>query len=477
MTLENKTYDEIQIGDSVSATRLVTANDLILFAHASGNINPLHLPKDLQDEDDNPRDPVAPSMWGGSLFSMILGNRLPGPGTLYRSQSLTFHGRARLGDTLVISVEVIAKKADRLVELACRLTRQGGDVIAEGIAEVYAPAEKHIYHDQELPDLIMARHVHFNRMLAACKHIDPLPTAIVCPEDDASLGGAMLAIEEGLIAPIFFGDPEKIQVCADEIKADISDIEIIAHTSHRAAAKAAVQAVHEGRVRAIMKGHLHSDDLLGEITKKDGGLRTNRRISHDFVMDIPGREGLLHVTDAAINIAPSLEAKVDIVQNAIDMALALGAEQPRVGILSAVEVVNPKIPSTLDAAILSKMADRGQIKGGIVDGPLAMDNAISASAAKTKGITSLVAGHAEVLVAPNLESGNMLAKELTFVAHADAAGIVLGAQVPIMLTSRADNEMARLASCALALLYQYWKEQGMSFLQTETGKAIIAGDA
>ncbi len=211
-----------------------------------------------------------------------------------------------------------------------------------------------------------------------------------------------------------------------------------------------------------MKGNVHSDELLAEIVKKDGGLRGHRRISHVFAMDVPTLENLLFISDAAINIAPDLITKVDIVQNAIDLALACGVDQPRVGVLSAVETVNPNIPSTLDAAALSKMADRGQIKGGIVDGPLAMDNAIDLVAARTKGIASLVAGRADVLIVPNLEAGNMLAKELTFVARAEAAGLVIGARVPVMLTSRADNDRARLGSCALAQLYEYWRRNGRS---------------
>ena len=211
-----------------------------------------------------------------------------------------------------------------------------------------------------------------------------------------------------------------------------------------------------------MKGNVDSDELLAEIVKKDGGLRGHRRISHVFAMDVPTLENLLFISDAAINIAPDLITKVDIVQNAIDLARACGVDQPRVGVLSAVETVNPNIPSTLDAAALSKMADRGQIKGGIVDGPLAMDNAIDLVAARTKGIASLVAGRADVLIVPNLEAGNMLAKELTFVARAEAAGLVVGARVPVMLTSRADNDRARLGSCALAQLYEYWRRNGRS---------------
>ena len=225
------------------------------------------------------------------------------------------------------------------------------------------------------------------------------------------------------------------------------------------AARRAVALVREGKVATLMKGHLHSDIFLSAVVARDGGLRGSRRLSHVFVIDLPGRAEPLLITDAAINIAPDLAAKVDIVQNAIDLARAIGIETPRVGIFSAIETVNPAMQSTLDAAVLSKMAERGQIRGGIVDGPLAMDNAVDFDAAKSKGIRSLVAGHADVLVVPNLEAGNMLAKELAFVAHAETAGIVLGARVPLILNSRADDERSRLASCAIAALYRAWQRQ------------------
>jgi phosphate butyryltransferase len=228
-----------------------------------------------------------------------------------------------------------------------------------------------------------------------------------------------------------------------------------------------------------MKGNVHTEDLLAEVVKKDGGLRTNRRITHVFVMDAPTLDRLLFISDAAVNIAPDLSAKVDIVQNAIDLARACGLDLPKVGVLSAVETINANIPSTLDAAVLSKMAERGQISGGVVDGPLAMDNAIDAEAARTKGITSPVAGHANVLIAPNIESGNMMAKELTFVAHAEAAGLVLGALAPVILTSRADNDRARLASCALAQLYVYWRGNGVPYkgeLKEKTPEKALAAE-
>jgi phosphate butyryltransferase len=243
---------------------------------------------------------------------------------------------------------------------------------------------------------------------------------------------------------------------------DLAGIEIVETPHSHASAERAVALVHEGRAQAVMKGALHSDELLAEIVKREGGLRTKRRVSHAFVLDAPVLDHLLIVTDAAINILPDLMTKADITQNAIELARAIGIAKPKVAVMSAVETVNPSIPSSIDAAVLSKMADRGQITGGLVDGPLAMDNAIDCDAARTKGITSLVAGRAEILVVPNLEAGNMLAKNLTFVAQADAAGLVLGASVPVMLTSRADDVRARLASAALAVLYRHWQTTGTS---------------
>jgi phosphotransacetylase len=301
------------------------------------------------------------------------------------------------------------------------------------------------------------RHRHLHALIEKARALEPLRTAIVAPEEEHALKGAILAAESGLIEPILIGDRRLIEEAAIAAGCSIDGYDFVeAATTLEAAAKG-VEAVVTGRAESLMKGNLHSDELLHEVLKKNGGLRGRRRVSHVFVMDAPGLDHLLLISDAAINVAPALEEKADITQNAIDLALALGIKEPRAGILSAVETVTPKIPSTLDAAILSKMAERGQIKGGVVDGPLAMDNAIDLEAARTKGITSMVAGRADILIVPNLEAGNMLAKELTFVARAGSAGIVLGAQAPVILTSRADNEEARLASCAVAALYRAWQ--------------------
>jgi phosphate acetyltransferase len=279
-----------------------------------------------------------------------------------------------------------------------------------------------------------------------------LRVAVAYPCDKSSLGAAFEASRRGFIEPILVGPVAKLQSLAGELKEDISPLQVVDAGEPVAAAQAAVDLVRAGKADAVMKGSLHTDELMSAIVRRDGGLRTARRISHCFVMDVPGHDTALIITDAAINIAPSLEDKMHIVQNAIDLAQALRVDQVRVAILSAMETVNPKVPSTLEAAALCKMADRGQITGALIDGPLALDNAIDLGAAAIKKIASPVAGKANVLVVPDLEAGNMLAKSLTFLADADAAGIVLGARVPVILTSRADSNITRLASCAVASL-------------------------
>lgn len=459
MMRENKTYDEIKIGDEATLKRVLTPNDLYVFAHASGNFNPVHLPPETGGQ---AHEVVAPSMWVGALVSSILGNVLPGAGTLYRAQSFKFINRAHVGDELTVSVRVCEKRAENVVVLETRVTGRGGDPVAEGMAEVLAPIRKVRVDDAQRPTLLVGHHSHFNTLIERASALAPLRTAIVAPEAEHALTGALLAAARGIIAPILVGNADKIRKTAKAIGADLKALKIVEAASAHDAAAEAVRLVNAGAADALMKGHLHSDMLLHEVVKKDGGLRGSRRLSHVFVLDVPNLDHMLLISDAAINIAPTLEDKVDITQNAIDLAMSLGVRQPRVGVLSAVETVTTKIPSTLDAAILSKMAERGQIKGGIVDGPLAMDNAVDVEAARTKGITSLVAGRAEILIAPNLEAGNMLAKELTYIAHAESAGIVLGARVPIILTSRADGERSRLASCAVAAVYHDWLKSGLS---------------
>jgi phosphate butyryltransferase len=457
--IRNTIWDELTVGATASIERVCSVQDLYLFAHVSGNTNPLMLPAG-EREPARSDAAIAPSMWVGSLISAVLGNVLPGPGTLYRAQSLRFHRRVHVGQRLTVTVTCTAKGDRPQAVFETRIVGEDGGLVCEGIAEVDAPRETIVTPARELPELILDKHDLFGALVTKARTRAPLTTAVVCPDDHNALGGALLSAREGLILPILIGNPDAIRKAADKLGEDISAYPLVAINEHRAAAAKAVAMAVAGEAGAVMKGNVHSDELLAEVVKKDGGLRTSRRISHVFAMDVPSMDTLLFISDAAINIAPDLTTKVDIVQSAIDLALACGIEKPRVGILSAVETVNVNIPSTLDAAILSKMAERGQIRGGIVDGPLAMDNAVDLEAARTKGIASLVAGRAQVLIVPNLESGNMLAKELTFVARAEAAGLVVGARVPVILTSRADNDRARVASCALAQLYDYWRREG-----------------
>ncbi len=297
------------------------------------------------------------------------------------------------------------------------------------------------------------KHEKYQRLIARCKAMEPVPCAVAHPCDESSLRGAVEAGELGLLRPILVGPKGRITALAAQHGLDISALELVDAAHSVDSAETAVRLAREGKVEMLMKGSLHTDELMAAVVKRETGLRTSRRISHCFIMDVPEIDRVVFITDAAVNIFPTLEDKVHIVQNAIDLALALGIEgPPKVAILSAMETVNPNVPSTIEAAALCKMAERGQITGGILDGPLALDNAIDLGAAKIKKITSPVAGRADILVVPDLEAGNMLAKSLSFMADADAAGIVLGARVPIILTSRADSVETRLASCAVAAL-------------------------
>jgi phosphate butyryltransferase len=454
MHLINRTFDEIQIGDSAELKRLITQDDLIIFAAASGNFNPVHLSSGTSNSTKY-ADAVAPGMFVASMISAILGTNLPGPGTLYQHQSLDFHERAHAGDELVCRVEVLEKKSNHIIVLKTTIHRNGDNApILSGIAIVIAPEAKIELNSIDIPGLVVQRHRHFEALVAQAKKLPPLPTGIVCPHDVNSLGGILLATKEGIIKPILIGSEAKILQAAQELGESLDCYRILNVDGDQACAATACQLVHQKEIAAVMKGHLHTDDLLKPMLDKSAGLRVGRRFTHVFVMDVPGLMTPLLVTDAAINIAPDLTTKVDICQNAIDLALSIGMD-PKVGVLSAVEVVNPAIQSSIDAALLSKMAERGQIHGGLVEGPLAMDNAVDIGAARTKGLRGDVAGHANILVVPGLDAGNMLVKQLAFLSHAEGAGLMMGASVPVILNSRSDSPMSRLASCAIASLHYH----------------------
>lgn len=452
MQLKNRTLEEMSIGDTADLTRLVTLDDLYAFAAASGNYNPMHLPA-YDGDGDGKAESVAPGMYVASLISAVLGTLLPGPGTLYRHQTLNFHDRAYAGDELICRVTVTHVEPSGCVTLDTSVHRTSDDApILAGTARVDAPTKRFAMDDVEVPGLVVQRHRHFEALLERARPLPPLTTAIVCPEEEKSLGGALLAAEAGILTPILIGDPAKIRAATER---SLEGIEILDIPDHDAAARKACDLVNEGRAGAVMKGHLHTDQLLRPMLDKQHGLRAGRRFTHVFVMDVPGMPHPLMVTDAAINIAPDLKTKVDIAQNAINLALSIGTEEPLVAVLSAVETVNPDIQSSIDAALLSKMADRGQIKHGKVEGPLAMDNAVDLGAARTKGLRGDVAGHANILVVPDIDAGNMVAKQLSYISHAEGAGVLLGAKVPVILNSRSDGRMARLASCAVAALHHH----------------------
>lgn len=458
--IENKTFDEIEVGDSADLVRKLSAKDIELFAVMSGDVNPAHLDTEFA-KSDMFHKVIAHGMWGGSLISAVLGTELPGPGTIYLNQSLNFHKPVGLGDLITVRVTV-KKKLDKghHVTFACECINQNDEIVIDGIATVIAPTKKVRRPRVLLPEV----HLHetgaqYQRLIAATGDLDPIRTAVVHPCDTISLIGALEASKNDLIVPVLIGPKKKIEATAKEANYDLSAVEIVDVPHSHAAAQKSVEMVRQGSVSALMKGKLHTDEIMEAVVDRTNGLTTERRISHVFVLDVPHYPKPLFITDAAINIYPDLDDKRDIIQNSIDLAHALGIDVPKVAVLSAVETVYPKIASTIDAAALCKMADRGQITGGLLDGPLAFDNAISKSAAQAKGITSDVAGDADILIAPDLEAGNMIAKQLIYLAGAESAGIVLGARVPIILTSRADGTLSRLASSALALLYAHYVRQ------------------
>jgi phosphate acetyltransferase len=451
--LESRTYDEIHVGDTSSLVRTLRAEDIQLFAIMSGDMNPAVTDAEFSHSGMF-REVIAHGMWSASLISTTLGTQFPGPGTILIDQALHFARPVTLGDTITVTVTVKQMFGhNHHIIFDCDCVNQEGLQVVHGTTEVLAPIEKMKTKRVDLPDITISdKYARLQNLVARAKGLAPIDMAVVHPCDKESLRGALMAAEAGLINPILIGPEPKIRAVAEEHGLDLKQHRIVNVKHSHDSAAMAVTLIRNGDAEALMKGSLHTDEMMAEVVSRAAGLRTARRISHVFLMDVPTYPRPILITDAAINIAPSLEDKVDIIQNAIDLAHIIGIPEPKVAILSAVETVNPKIQSTLDAAALCKMADRGQIKGGLLDGPLAFDNAVSIVAAKTKGINSAVAGRAEILVVPDLESGNMVAKQLEYLANALTAGIVLGAKVPIVLTSRADTAETRIASCVIATL-------------------------
>ncbi len=454
--IENRTFDEIKLGDTAWVKHILTRQDIELFALMSGDVNPSHLDEEYA-KNDKFHQLIAHGMWSGSLISTVLGTELPGPGMVYLSQTFRFHRPVAIGDSISAEVTVSDKNPkDKSIMLKCVCHNQQGEEVVTGDALVQAPTEKIRRKRIKLPkfELKDGRRGFYEQLIALKGNYQPLKTAIVHPVDANSLGGAIESAQEGLIEPVLIGPKDKMAEIAKEHGYDLSPYEILSVAHSHAAAIKAVELVQQGQVEAIMKGKIHTQELMHPIVASATGLRTARRMSHIFMLDPPTYHKPLFLTDAAINIRPNLAMKQDIVQNAIDLFLVLDRGAPKVAIVSAVETVDEKIPSTLDATALCKMAERGQINGGILDGPLAFDNAISKEAARAKDITSEVAGDADIIVVPDVETGNMLYKQMRYLSGIESAGIVMGASVPIILTSRAaDAGSTRKASCALALLY------------------------
>ncbi len=462
---ENKTFDEIAIGETASMTRALDKGDVETYAALTGNVN-------LIDLDPGPADTSmfaqggGQAAWGAVLFSTLAGTQLPGIGSITEKIDVRFSSPAALGIPVTATVTVIEKRPETgTVILACRATNPAGEIIVEGTAEVRTPLAKMNHALEELPQVQIRRDDRFMQLLSECESLPAMSCAVAHPCSVDALAGAIDAAENGLIDPILVGPERKIREVAAEAGIDISPYRLEATAHSHESAERSVALVRAGEAELLMKGSLHTDEILSAVVHRENGLRTERRLSHCFIIAVPTYPRVIIVTDAAINISPDLATKRDIIQNAIEVALSLRVDQPKVAILSAVETVTTRIPSTIEAGALCKMAERGQITGGILDGPLAFDNAIDVHAAEVKGIKSPVAGSADILVVPDLEAGNMLAKQLTFMANADAAGIVLGARVPIVLTSRADSAKARLASCAVAVLYAEAQQRGMAMLK------------
>ncbi len=449
--LENKTFDEIKIGDKAEISRTLTGKDIAIFAIMSGDVNSVQVDPEYAKNDPFHKI-IAHGMWGGSLISAVLGTELPGPGTIYESQSLNFIKPIGIGDTIYVSVEVIQKNPDnKQITFHCTVHNQTNEEVINGTAVVIALDEKVIRPRVQLPRIsILKPGVLYTQLAEKINKCPPIVTAVVHPVDEVSLSGAIESAQENLITPILIGPKDEIYALAKKINLDISPYELISTSDSRESAEIGIKMAYQNKVQSLMKGALHTDELMHEAFNKQHSICTDKRMSHAFVMQVANYSKLLIISDAALNIEPSLEDKKDIVQNAIDLSIKLGVKVPRVAVLSAVETVSMKIKSTVDAAALCKMADRGQITGAIIDGPLAFDNVISKEAAIIKGISSPVSGAVDIIIVPDLVSGNILVKQLEYLSDAQSAGIVLGAKVPIILTSRADQLITRLASSALA---------------------------
>lgn len=450
--IENVTFEEIQIGQTASLQRTVTREDIELYAAVSGDINPAHVDEAFAT-DALQSDIVAHGMWTGSLVSALLATVLPGAGTVYLGQDFRFRRPISVGELVTASVTAKEKRpSHNIVQFECRCVNRDGKEVLTGTADVIAPTERQRRRRVALPRVHLVRHDRYEQLLRKAGPLPRVPTAVVHPCHTAALRAVVEAVDANLIEPVLIGPRAKIDRCAREAGIDLARFRQVSVEHSHEAVERAIAMARDGEVDALLAGSVTPEEMMPLIRDPDTGLCTGRRMSHVFVVDVPTYPRTLLITDAVLNLYPNLDEKVEICQNAIDLAHVLGIDSPKVAVLSAVETVNARIQSTLDASALCKMADRGQIKGAVLDGPLAFDNAISEEAARTKGIQSPVAGNADILLVPDVEAGSIVAKQLSYMSDADSGGIVLGARVPILLASLVDNVRTRLQSCAVAAI-------------------------
>jgi phosphate acetyltransferase len=450
--IENRTYDEIKVGDSASLTRTLRPEDIQLFAIMSGDVNPAHVDPEYAHSSLF-QEVIAHGMWGGALISTVLGTEFPGPGTIYISQTLRFSRPVKVGDTITITITCKQKfDHNKHVIFDCLCSNQGGLKVIAGEAEVLAPTEKIKRERVELPEFTISdRWGRYHKLIARAKGLPPATAVFAYPIHPESLQSAAVARDTGILRPVLVGPEKEMRAVAEQNKIDFKLCRLVDAPHSRAALARALEMARSGEAEILVQGGIPTAEFLLPIVGPNG-LRSVRRLSHVLYMDVPSYPRPFVISDMMVNIEPTLEDKVDIVQNAIDFAHIMGVPEPKVAILAGIDSVTPKMRATLDAAALCKMADRGQIGGAVLDGPLGFDNAVSVTAARNSHLMSAVAGQADVLIAPDLEAGNMLAKQLEHLADAVSGGVVLGATVPIVLANRNDSIEGRVASLVLALL-------------------------
>lgn len=457
--LENRTFDEIQLGDTDTLTRTLTEKDIQVFAIMSGDINPAHVDIEYAQSDMFHKI-IGHGMWGGALISTVLGTQLPGPGTIYLGQTIRFKKPVGIGDTLTVKVTAIEKNPEKKrVVFSCEVRNQKDEIVMEGQAEVVAPTKKIRRPKAVLPEISLRRpYSLFDTYLNAAKKLGALRAGIIHPVHAKIIKAVHDAQLSGYIIPVLIGKKERILHAAQEAEIDISDYEIVeAEHSHTAMIKTIAMA-RSGEIGMIVRGGIAREELLHAMQKPDKGLMTERHLSYASVLDVPTYPKALILTDPLVNVDPTLDDKRGITQNAIDFAKALGIEQPKVAILAGMDNVSPTMRSTVDAAGLCKMAERGQIKGGVLDGPLTFDNVFSAEVAHSKGITSPVIGDADILVVPSVETGNILAEQLEYLAESRNAGLLLGSRVPVLM-SRINDIYSSTVACALAIISHHHQQE------------------